>query len=402
MPKFNYLAINNKGVKIKGNIEAENILAARHVIYQKKMVLLKIKIKHESLFLRWAKCFKKINNMDLILITRQMSILVNASIPLDEALEIIEKQSTKNNVNSVINEIRKKILEGHSFSDSLSQFPVIFNSLYRSMIAAGELSGHLGLVLSKLADHIEQAYKVKNKIAQALVYPAILILISIGVIITLLSVVVPNIIEQFVSYDKVLPLSTRVLIMTTHWLEDNILLITMLFIIVFWGWCGLSKIKMINMFFSSFYLKTPFLGKAIFILNISRYLRLMTILSSNGVNLIKSMEISSSVVTNLYIKQGLENAAKLVSEGGSLSSSLANSNGFSPMILHMIISGERSGTLDVILEKITDIQEQELIDNINIFVILLEPVIMILMAGFIFFIVLAIFQPILEMNSLIL
>lgn len=151
-----------------------------------------------------------------------------------------------------------------------------------------------------------------------------------------------------------------------------------------------------------FLLKTPFLGKAIFILNISRYLRLMTILSSNGVNLIKSMEISSSVVTNLYIKQGLENAAKLVSEGGSLSSSLANSNGFSPMILHMIISGERSGTLDVILEKITDIQEQELIDNINIFVILLEPVIMILMAGFIFFIVLAIFQPILEMNSLIL
>uniref|UniRef100_UPI001643F913 type II secretion system F family protein n=1 Tax=Yersinia rochesterensis TaxID=1604335 RepID=UPI001643F913 len=104
----------------------------------------------------------------------------------------------------------------------------------------------------------------------------------------------------------------------------------------------------------------------------------------------------------IYIKQGLENAAKLVSEGGSLSSSLANSNGFSPMILHMIISGERSGTLDVILDKITDIQEQELIDNINIFVILLEPVIMILMAGFIFFIVLAIFQPILEMNSLIL
>ncbi|CNH61931.1 general secretion pathway protein [Yersinia thracica] len=402
MPTFNYLAFNNKGLKIKGSIEAENILVARHIIYQKKMVLLSIKIKNESLFLRWSKSFKKINNMDLILITRQMSILVNASIPLDETLEIIEKQSTKKNVNSVIREIRNKILEGHSFSDSLSQFPVIFNSLYRSMIAAGELSGHLGLVLSKLADHIEQAYKVKNKIIQALVYPAILILISIGVIITLLSVVIPNIIEQFVSYDKILPLSTRVLIVTSHWVKDNILLITVIFIITFLGGYGVSKIKKINILFECYYLKIPFLGKIIFILNISRYLRMMTILNSNGVCLIKAMEISSSVITNLYIKHGLENAAKLVSEGGSLSSSLAHSNGFSPMILHMIISGERSGMLDVVLEKITDIQEQELTDHINIFVILLEPIIMIFMAVFVFFIVLAMFQPILEMNSLIL
>ncbi|MBW5812409.1 type II secretion system F family protein [Yersinia kristensenii] len=402
MPIFNYSAINNKGIKIKGSIVAENILSARHIIYQKKLVLVSIKIKHENLFLRWANSIKKINNMDLVLITRQMSILVNASIPLDETLEIIEKQCAKNNVNSVIHEIRKKILEGHSFSDSLSQFPVVFNSLYRSMIAAGELSGHLGLVLSKLADHIEQAYKVRNKIIQALVYPVILILISIGVIIILLSVIIPNIIEQFISYDKVLPLSTRVLMVTSHWVEDNILFIAMILIVVFVGGYGLLKIIKIKIIFEYYYLRIPILGRAIFILNISRYLRMMTILNSNGVSLIKTMEISSSVVTNLYIKQGLEHAAKLVREGGSLSSSLAHSNGFSPMILHMIVSGERSGTLDIILEKITDIQEQELIDKINIFVILIEPTIMIFMATFIFFIVLAIFQPILEMNSLIL
>ncbi|EKN5972389.1 type II secretion system protein F, partial [Yersinia enterocolitica] len=159
--------------------------------------------------------------------------------------------------------------------------------------------------------------------------------------------------------------------------------------------------RKINMFIESCYLKLPIFGRLIFKLNISRYMRMMAILSSNGVNLIRTMDVSTGVVTNLYIKQRLDDAVTLVSEGGSLSSSLSNSRMFSPMTIHMIASGERSGKLDEVLKKITDIQEQEIIEEINVFVILLEPVIMISMASFIFFIVLAIFQPILEMNNLI-
>ncbi|HHX8941705.1 TPA: type II secretion system F family protein [Yersinia enterocolitica] len=399
MPVYEYTAKNNKGIKIKGNVEAGDILAARQVIYQKKLYLLNIKIKHISRFAQWMTFLNTINNRDLILITRQMSILVNAAIPLDEALALIENQSTKSKVDRVIHKIRKRILEGHSLSDSLSQFPAIFNSLYRSMIAAGELSGHLGLVLSNLADHIEQARKVKSKITQTLIYPAILVSVSIGVIAILLTLIIPNIIEQFVSYDKVLPLSTRVLMVTSHWIENNISSI-IIFLVIF-SLYGVSKIRKVNRFIEFFYLKLPIFGSLIFKLNISRYMRMMEILSSNGVNLIRAMDISTSVVTNLYIKQRLDDAVILVSEGGSLSSSLSNSRIFSPMTIHMIASGERSGKLDDILKKITDIQEQEIIEEINVFVILLEPVIMISMASFIFFIVLAIFQPILEMNNLI-
>ncbi|MGT3193373.1 type II secretion system F family protein [Yersinia enterocolitica] len=373
------------------------ILTARQIIYQKKLYLLNIKIKRINRFSQWMIFLNTINNRDLILITRQMSILVNAAIPLDEVLALIENQSTKRKVDSVIHKIRKGILEGYSLSDSLSQFPAIFNSLYRSMIAAGELSGHLGLVLSNLADHIEQARKVKSKITQTLIYPAILVSVSIGVIAILLTLIIPNIIEQFVSYDKVLPLSTRVLMVTSHWIENNILSI----IIFLFSLYGVSKIRKVNRFIEFFYLKLPIFGSLIFKLNISRYMRMMEILSSNGVNLIRAMDISTSVVTNLYIKQRLDDAVILVSEGDSLSSSLSNSRIFSPITIHMIASGERSGKLDDILKKITDIQEQEIIEEINVFVILLEPVIMISMASFIFFIVLAIFQPILEMNNLI-
>ncbi|WP_174848550.1 type II secretion system F family protein [Yersinia artesiana] len=401
MPVYNYAAINNKGVKIKGSVEAENALIARQIIYQKKLYLLNIKMKRISRFARWMISLNTMNHRDLVLITRQMSILINAAIPLDEALVLIENQHTKSKVDSVIHKIREKILEGHSLSDSLSQFPVVFNSLYRSMIAAGELSGHLGLVLSNLADHIEQVRKVKSKIIQTLIYPAILVSISIGVIVILLTLVIPNIIEQFASYDQALPLSTRALMATSHWVKDNILFITAILVISLLGLYGMSKVRKINMFFEYWYLKLPMLGNLILKVNISRYLKMMEILTSNGVNLIRAMGISTSVVTNLYIKQRLDNAVMLVSEGDSFSSSLSISRVFSPMTIHMIASGERSGELDAILKKIADMQEQEIIEEINIFVILLEPVILLFMAAFIFFIVLAIFQPILEINNLI-
>ncbi|AHM72328.1 type II secretion system F family protein [Yersinia hibernica] len=402
MPVFSYIAINGQGVKIKSKVEADNILAARHMLYQRKLYLLNIKIKHTSQRARFMSVFQTMSSVELVLITRKLSILVNAAIPLSEALELIEKQSEKSYINRAIYEVRKKILEGHSLSDSLSQFPTVFNSSYRSMIAAGEVSGQLNVVLSNLADHIEQVYKIKNKIIQALIYPLILVSISIGVIVILLSVIIPNIIEQFADHDRLLPLSTRILIVSSHWFEENVLFVMTAFVAFFLGVYGVSKIKNISMFFGFYYLKLPVLGKVIFELNISRYLRMMTVLNSNSVSLIKSMEISGAIVTNLYIKKQLENSVKLVSEGSSLSVSLANSHVFSPMVLHMVASGERSGQLNVILGKITDMQEQDLVNKISIFVTLLEPIIILFMAVFILFIVLAIFQPILEMNSMIL
>ncbi|CNL13572.1 general secretion pathway protein [Yersinia frederiksenii] len=402
MPVFNYAAINPQGVKIKGCIDAENIFSARNTLYQRNLYLLNVRIKRVNFFTRVTKYFNKVDKKDLILITRQMSILVNAAIPLDEVLEIIEKQSVKSNVKDMIHEIRKRLIEGHSFSDSLSLYSNVFNILYRSMITAGEVSGHLDIVLEKLADHIEKTYKVQRKIMQALIYPGFLFFISISVVVILLSIVIPSLLEQFTFYEKELPMSTKLLMVFSYWVKDNsliIIIISSLFLVLF----NLAiRVKKINLFFDGFYLKVPMLGKTISRLNIVRYLRMMAILSSNGVSLIKSMKISNGVLTNQYIKQQLLNSVTSVSEGDSLSSSLASCQVFSPIILHLISSGERSGQLNMILERVTDIQEQELMDQIGIFTTLLEPMIMIFMAGFVFFIVLAIFQPILEMNNLIL
>lgn len=402
MPVYKYTFLNPKGQKIKGTVEADNILAARHILYQKDLFLLDVTVKRINKISIISKFSTGIKKLELVLITRQMSILVNAAIPLDEVLEIVEKQHIKSNIHNIIHEIRSKVIEGYSLSDSLSLFPAVFNELYRSMIAAGEVSGHLDLVLSKLAEHIEKTYMIRNKIIQTLIYPCFLVFVSISVIIILLSFVIPNIIEQFSFHEKALPLSTRTLMTVSYWLKDNLLLILITLIMLFIVANLMSKIKMIKIFIERNYLKIPVLGQVITKINISRYLRMMAILNSNGVEIIQSMKVSSTVLTNGYIKKQLTDSIRLVSEGGSFSSSLSDSRVFSPMILHMISSGERSGQLDVFLEKITDIQEQELIGNMDIFISLLEPVIMIFMAGFVFFIVLSIFQPILEMNNLIL
>ncbi|MGP2471084.1 type II secretion system F family protein [Yersinia sp. 2540 StPb PI] len=401
MPVFKYVAINNDGVKIKGNIDAESMLAARNIIYQRRWCLLKINVIKLNYFTRVMKYFKTVNNEDLVLVTRQMSTLVNAAIPLDEVLAIIEKQNKINAMNSIIYDIRMKVIEGYSFSDSLSNFSNVFNPLYRSMITAGELSGHLGMVLSRLADHIEQTQKVKRKIGQTLIYPIILILMSLGVIIILLSVVVPNIVEQFSLESSALPFSTQVLMTVSNGIKNNILTILMLISAALIVINRILKIKKMNELFEYYYLKIPLVGEMIIRLNISRYLRTLTILNGNDVDLIQAIKISNSALTNEYIKSQLKTTAKLINEGSSLSSCLTISRVFSPMIIHMIASGERTGTLDVMLEKVTAVQEDELMLKINIFITILEPAIMVFMAAFIFFIVLSIFQPILQINSLI-
>ncbi|MFW5389559.1 type II secretion system F family protein, partial [Yersinia sp. 2542 StPb PI] len=246
-----------------------------------------------------------------------------------------------------------KVIEGYSFSDSLSNFSNVFNPLYRSMITAGELSGHLGMVLSRLADHIEQTQKVKRKIGQTLIYPIILILMSLGVIIILLSVVVPNIVEQFSLESNALPFSTQVLMTVSNGIKNNILTILMLISAALIVINRILKIKKMNELFEYYYLKIPLVGEMIIRLNISRYLRTLTILNGNNVDLIQAIKISNSALTNEYIKSQLKSTAKLINEGSSLSSSLTISRVFSPMIIHMIASGERTGTLDVMLEKVT-------------------------------------------------
>ncbi|CNK04679.1 type II secretion system F family protein [Yersinia aldovae] len=398
MAVFKYIAIDNKGMEVNGNVEAENIRIARCLLYKKKLCIIKIKLYSDNSILKFN---KSVNKEGLVLITRQMATLVSASMPLDEVMDVIVKQNPNSKLTKVVCEVRKKIIEGYAFSDALSQFPAIFSPIYKSLITAGELSGHLGIALSQLADYIEQKQQLQRKVTQALIYPVILILMSIIVSITLLAFVVPNIIEQFVSSEEELPLSTRVLILISYTVKENLLAASITFFSFGVGINRAFRVSEVSYLWHRYYLKLPVLGRLSLALNMSRYLRTLSILISNGVPLVKSMNVSSALISNYYLKEKLLISTRLVSEGCSLSFSLERCRVLSPMIVHMITSGERSGKLNSMLERVSLIQEDELTVRINFFIALLEPVIILFMASFIFFIILAIIQPIIEINNLI-
>ncbi|WP_162004518.1 type II secretion system F family protein [Yersinia pestis] len=399
MAVFKYVAISRSGTKITGDIDAENIRIARYLLYKKNMHVLSIK-KRILLFNKYV-VKKNSNKTDLVLITRQIATLVNASMPLDEVLDIVGKQNSKSKMIEIIQRIRVNIQEGHSFADALSPFPAVFSPLYKTMVTAGEVSGHLGLVLVRLADHIEQTQKIQRKIIQALIYPCVLVLISLSVIIILLTAVVPNIVEQFSFSETALPLSTKVLMILSYSIKENVIFIMAIGVSAVIFLNRLLKINKINVFFHRHYLSLPMLGNMFVRINTSRYLRTLTTLHSNGVTIVQAMSISNAVLTNVYIKNKLNISVKLVSEGCSLSSSLVDSGVFPPIILHMIISGERSGKVDHMLETVAGVQEEELMNQISIVMSLLEPTIIIVMAAFISFVILSILQPILEINSLV-
>ncbi|WP_265317973.1 type II secretion system F family protein [Yersinia ruckeri] len=331
--------------------------------------------------------------------TRQLATLISSSIAIDEALDTIANQTDNKSVLNIIFKIKEKITSGHSLSESIMLFPRAFNILYHSMITAGETSGHLGVTLHRLADNIEETQRVKNKLVQSLIYPCALLLVPIGVISILLSVVVPKVLEQFIYMGQELPFSTRLLLSISDFIKNYglLLLFSILLTFIFSVFCFKNKEVKIKM--HKLILSLPIIGGVISGVNSARYARTLSTLNSSGVPLLQSMIISLSVLTNNHLKYKVECATELVSEGRSLSFALAQVDIFSPLTRHMISAGEKSGELNAMLEKTAEIQEEELIQLISVVINIIEPTVIVIMASFVFFIVLSILQPILLLNN---
>ncbi|MCK8585707.1 type II secretion system F family protein [Yersinia ruckeri] len=393
MATFRYRALTKEGKKYNGMIKAENIVNARREIRVMNLILLKIHMVKKN------KNNKRISKSELITFTRQLATLISSSIAIDEALDTIANQTDNKSVLNIIFKIKEKITSGHSLSESIMLFPRAFNILYHSMITAGETSGHLGVTLHRLADNIEETQRVKNKLVQSLIYPCALLLVSIGVISILLSVVVPKVLEQFIYMGQELPFSTKLLLSISDFIKNYglLLLFSILLTFIFSVFCFKNKEVKIKM--HKLILSLPIIGGVISGVNSARYARTLSTLNSSGVPLLQSMIISLSVLTNNHLKYKVECATELVSEGRSLSFALAQVDIFSPLTRHMISAGEKSGELNAMLEKTAEIQEEELIQLISVVINIIEPTVIVIMASFVFFIVLSILQPILLLNN---
>ncbi|MFT5235338.1 MAG: general secretion pathway protein F [Shewanella sp.] len=406
MPAFEYKALDNKGKQKKGVMEADTARHARGQLRELRLMPLEITpvVEKESKANKSSgKSFfqRGISVAELALITRQIATLVAAGLPVEEALKAVGQQCEKDRLASMIMAVRSRVVEGYSLADSMAEFPHIFDDLYRAMVASGEKSGHLEVVLNRLADYTERRQQLKSKMTQAMIYPVVLTVVAISVIAILLAAVVPEVVGQFEHMGQELPWTTLLLIAASDFIRDYGVIVLGVGIALFALFKHLLTKPVYRMKYDKSLLVFPVIGRVSKGLNTARFARTLSILTASAVPLMDAMRIASEVLVNVRVKAAVEEATARVREGTSLGTALTNTKLFPPMMLYMITSGEKSGQLEQMLERAADNQDREFESNVNIALGVFEPLLVVSMAAVVLFIVLAILQPILELNNMV-
>jgi general secretion pathway protein F len=405
VPAFEYKALDKAGKQQKGVVEADTARHARGQLRELRLMPLEITPvveKETRAKSAGVSLFKRgISVSELALITRQVATLVAAGLPIEEALKAVGQQCEKDRLASMIMAVRSRVVEGYSLADSMAEFPHIFDELYRAMVASGEKSGHLEVVLNRLADYTERRQQLKSKMTQAMIYPVVLTVVAVGVIAILLAAVVPEVVGQFEHMGQELPWTTELLISSSDFIRDYGLVVLGLLFGLFVLLKRLLVVPANRMKYDTLLLHVPVISKVSKSLNTARFARTLSILTASSVPLLDAMRIASDVLINVKVKAAVEEATLRVREGTSLGAALTNTKLFPPMMLYMIASGEKSGQLEQMLERAADNQDREFESNVTIALGVFEPMLVVSMAAVVLFIVLAILQPILALNNLI-
>ena len=399
MPAFQYKAMDTQGKSHQGILEGDSARLIRQQLRDKNLLPVEVSPVQKTDVSRNRLWQKGVGAYDLALITRQLSVLLAASIPIEQALQAIAKQSEKPHVKALMHGVRAKVLEGYSLASAL-QDSGNFPAIYIATIAAGERSGYLDLILNQLADYTENRFAMQKKVQGAMVYPIILLMMAVAVVVGLMSFVVPKIVKVFEQSEQALPWITQVVlalsnILTQWWWLILGGLIGAVFLFVKFIKTAAGKAT-----FDQFVLRLPVFGKLSRNLNASRVASTLAILVRSGVPLVEALAIGAAVTTNTHIKHTIARATEKVTEGASLSSQLERSNYFPPMMVQMIKSGENSGELDDMLTRAAAMQQNEATNMISTLLSLLEPLMLVLMGVIVMTIVMAVMLPIINMNDL--
>jgi len=401
---FEFIALDANGKQQKGVLEADTARQIRTQLRDKGLTPLNVdavtskQSAGKSFSLQRG---RKLSAADLSLVTRQLATLVQAALPIEESLKAVAEQCEKDWVKSMMLAVRARVVEGHTLADALQEFPSSFDSLYCAMVSAGEKSGFLAGVLQRLADYTEKRQYLKNKVVVALIYPAFLVLVALGVVSFLLSYVVPMVVEQFMTMNAELPILTVIVIALSEFIQSWGLVLLVAIVLMVVAIKTLLRSPVRRKKWHSLLLKLPMIGKVTTGLNSARFARTLSIMIASGVPLLEGLRIAGEVMTNLVMKEAVINAAGMVSEGASLRKSLGESGYFPPMMLHMIASGENSGELEQMLERTADHQDQDFETLVTVSLGLFEPLMILVMGILVLLIVLAILLPIFQLNQLV-
>lgn len=401
MGAFQYQALKKNGSTSKGVLEADSERHARQLLREQGLIPTQVNVLTQQRVGTGTRSKGKISAADLALFTRQLATLLAAGIPVEESLRGVSEQTEKDKVRELIIGVRAKVLEGYGLAQAMTQYPQAFPELYRATVGSGEQTGHLDAVLEKLADYTENQQQTRQKVQQALIYPFIMILVSVAIICFLLTFVVPKIIEVFTSSGQSLPEMTEFLITLSNFVKSYglyLLIVIILAVMAFKR--SLNNIK-IKMAWHRLLLRLPIVSYLVKTINVARYIHTFGILFAAGVSVLETMRVAGSLVTNVVMRQAFDTATLKVREGGGISEALKDTGYISPMAIHLIASGEKSGQLSNMMERSANHLDNEVKRLIDTSLTLLEPLVILFMGAIVLFIVLATLLPIFSMEQLI-
>jgi general secretion pathway protein F len=406
MAAFHYNALDAAGKSTTGMIEADSARLARTQLREKGLFVVELDALSDTPAQGGSRNIslpfrKRIPLSEVSLMLRQLATLLEAGLPLEQALAVLIEQGDNPSMRQVIAAMRSEVLAGNTLARAMDKHRDTFPEIHRALINAGEASGELATVMDKLASYSEAQQALQQKISLAMVYPAIVITVAVLVVGGLLLFVVPPVVEVFQQTRQALPLLTRALIALSDFLSATWLYLIAIFVVGGFGAQRALQQEALRYQFHLKLLQLPIVGKLIRGSNTARMASTLSILVGSGVGLLTALTAACGVLTNLPMRRALEDAATKVREGVTLSRALAVSGLFPPVLVHLIASGEQSGRLDTMLDRVAKQQTQEVSGFTTALTSILEPVLILFMGAVVLLIVLAILLPIIQMNQMV-
>jgi general secretion pathway protein F len=405
VPAFRYEAVDAVGGTRKGVLNADSARAARADLRGQGLVPLVV----DALATQVDAAGRttggglrtRLSTTELALFTRQLASLLEASLPLEQAFTALLEQAERPYLRDLIAQVRSEVMAGASLSDALAQHPRDFADIYRALVTSGEQIGQLARVLSRLADYIERRNALVQKVKLAFTYPAIVTVVAFAIVIFLLTYVVPQIVSVFANTKQKLPLLTVMMLAVSDFVRNYGWIVALFVIAAALLWRQLLKDPAIKLRWHTWLLDAPLYGKFERSLNTARFASTLAITTGSGVPILQALQTSRDTLTNVAMRQQVEDATASVREGVGLARALSAHKHFPPMLIHMIRAGEATGELPAMLERASNAQEQDLERRALTIAGLLEPALILAMGVVVLLIVLAVLMPIIEINQLV-
>jgi general secretion pathway protein F len=406
MAVYAWRGINAAGKDVKGIDDAESPKGLRIALRKQGVLVTQLEeeaaaTRRDARNISFKRLFAGVSQTDLALMTRQMATLLKAGIPLVEALDALIEQTEKEDLRNALTNTRDKVNEGTAFNVSLHAHPKIFGDLYVNMVAAGEASGNLDVVLARLADVLEAQARLKSKVSSALAYPIVMTVMSFLVVAVMMTVVVPQVSAIFEDFGQVLPWYTRALMFVSTAFTDYWFLLIGAGVGIYYGFRKWLRSQEGRKQWDLIMLSAPLVGPLTTKVACARFARTLSTLLSSGVPVLQALEITRNVLGNTELMRVVSDAREAIREGESIAKPLAQSKRFPPIVTHMIAIGERSGELEAMLENVADAYDQQVDAQVATMTSLLEPLMILIMGGINGGITAAILVPLMQMNEFV-